>query len=109
MKLSDNLGMILLSIWLIASGALTLFNVNFPASDTILAVLAVAAGLLILLGGKRGRLRLSKNLNLGMLLLSIWLIVTGAITLFNVSFPASGTILAILAMATGLLLLLKRN
>jgi hypothetical protein len=50
MKLSDNLGMLLLGIWLILTGLLPLINLNFPASGTILALLAIAAGVLILLG-----------------------------------------------------------
>ena len=49
MKLTRNLGMLLLAIWLIATGALPLLNINFPASGTILALLAIAAGVLILL------------------------------------------------------------
>lgn len=104
MKLPDNLGIILLSIWLILTGLLPLLNINFPASGTILALLAVAAGVLLLLPLRRSRL--SKNL--GMLLLGVWLILTGLLSLLNFTFPASGTILALLAVAAGVLLLLRR-
>ena len=45
-----NLGMILLGIWLILTGLLPLLNVRISATvNTVLAVLAIAAGLLILL------------------------------------------------------------
>lgn len=41
------------------------------------------------------------NKNLGMLLLGIWLIVTGLIPLLNLSFSGLGTLMAILALAAG--------
>jgi FtsH-binding integral membrane protein len=104
MKSPNNLGIILLSIWLILSGLFPLLNINFPASGIILALLAIAAGVLLLLS-LRGT-KLSKNL--GMLLLGIWLILAGSLPLLNLNFPASGTILALLAVAAGVLLLLRR-
>jgi hypothetical protein len=45
-----NLGMVLLAIWLILTGLLPLLNVRVSTTvSTVLAVLAIAAGLLILL------------------------------------------------------------
>ena len=45
-----NLGMLLLGIWLILTGLLPLLSVRIsPTITTVLAVLAVAAGVLILL------------------------------------------------------------
>jgi len=45
-----NLGMVLLGIWLILTGLLPLLNVRVSSTITaVLAVLAIAAGLLILL------------------------------------------------------------
>ena len=45
-----NFGMILLAVWLILTGLLPLLNVRTtPTVNTVLAVLAIAAGLLILL------------------------------------------------------------
>jgi hypothetical protein len=46
--------------------------------------------------------------NLGMLLLAIWLIVYGAIVLLKINFSYSGEVMAILAIAAGILLLLRR-
>ena len=47
---TKNLGMLLLGIWLVATGALAFVHVNFANTGVILAALAVAAGILILLG-----------------------------------------------------------
>jgi len=45
-----NLGMLLLGIWLILTGLLPLLNVRVSSTmTTVLAVIAIAAGLLILL------------------------------------------------------------
>jgi len=45
-----NLGMILLAVWLILTGLLPLLNVRVSTTvNTVLAVLAIAAGLLILI------------------------------------------------------------
>jgi hypothetical protein len=49
MKMTKNLGMILLGAWLIATGLLQVVSIPIPAIGTILAVLAVAAGVLIVL------------------------------------------------------------
>jgi len=55
---------------------------------------------------------MAKNLkvfkNLGILLLSIWLILTGLLQLLSISIPGIGTIMALLAIAAGVLLLLNR-
>jgi hypothetical protein len=44
------LGILLLAIWLIATGLLPLTKVSVPRSATVLNVLAILAGVLILLG-----------------------------------------------------------
>ena len=50
MRLPKNLGMVLLGIWLIVTGLLQVVSIPVPAIGTILAVLAIAAGVLILIG-----------------------------------------------------------
>ncbi len=50
MKLTKNLGMLLLSIWLILTGLIALLSFNFQGLPLIMAILAIAAGVLILLG-----------------------------------------------------------
>jgi len=46
--------------------------------------------------------------NLGMLLLAAWLILTGLIPLLNLSFWGLGTVMAILAIASGVLIVVGR-
>lgn len=50
MKVTKNLGMLLLGIWLIATGLIPLLEVSFAGLGTVMAVLAIAAGALILVG-----------------------------------------------------------
>jgi hypothetical protein len=50
MNLPKNLGMVLLGIWLILEGLLKVVTVPIPAIGIISAVLAIAAGVLILMG-----------------------------------------------------------
>jgi hypothetical protein len=45
-----NLGMLLLGIWLILGGLMPLFNLSFSGVGIIMAILAIAAGVLILIG-----------------------------------------------------------
>ncbi len=47
--------------------------------------------------------------NLGMLLLAIWLILTGLISLFGLSFTGLNIVMGLLALAAGLLILLERG
>jgi len=50
MKITKNLGLLLLSIWLILSGLIALLKFDFAGLPLIMAILAIAAGVLILLG-----------------------------------------------------------
>jgi len=45
-----SLGMVLLAIWLILTGLLPFLNVRIPQAGSVMAVLAIAAGVLILVG-----------------------------------------------------------
>jgi hypothetical protein len=49
MKLTRNVGTILLAVWLIAHGLMVLLDLSFRGSGRIIALLAVASGVLILL------------------------------------------------------------
>ena len=49
MRLTKRLGFLLLGIWLILTGLIPLFHFNFSGLDIIMAILAIAAGVLILL------------------------------------------------------------
>ena len=50
MRLTRNLGMLLLAIWLILGGVMPLLKLSFSGASTIMAILAIAAGVLILIG-----------------------------------------------------------
>jgi hypothetical protein len=50
MKLSRNLGMLLLGIWLILGGLIPLLQISIPYFGTVMAILAIAAGICILIG-----------------------------------------------------------
>jgi len=50
MRLAKNLGMLLLAIWLILGGLMPLVNFSFSGVGTLMAILAIAAGVLILIG-----------------------------------------------------------
>jgi hypothetical protein len=50
MKLTKNVGMLLLAVWLILTGLVPLLNLGFSGLGTVMAILAIAAGLLILVG-----------------------------------------------------------
>ncbi len=49
-KPTNNLGLLLLAIWLILSGLIPLLNLTFSGLGTLMAILAIAAGALILIG-----------------------------------------------------------
>ncbi len=97
-------GFILLAIWLIAVGLIPLLGIQVPGGDLLLNLLAIAAGVLLLIGVRKIRLRSG----LGVLLLGVWLILTGLLPLVNLSFPGLEVVMAVLAVAAGILLLLKR-
>lgn len=50
MKITKNLGMLLLGILLIMTGLIPLLQLSFSGLGTAMAVLAIAAGALILVG-----------------------------------------------------------
>jgi hypothetical protein len=49
MKPTNKLGVILLSIWLILSGLIPLLKLTFEGVGIVMAILAIAAGALLLL------------------------------------------------------------
>ncbi len=51
MKFTKNIGMLLLSIWLIITGVVVLIPaIAFNGMGTLMAILAIAAGVFILIG-----------------------------------------------------------
>jgi hypothetical protein len=50
MKVSSSLGTVLLSIWLMLTGLISLIHLNFAGLGVIMAVIALVAGFLTLVG-----------------------------------------------------------
>ena len=50
MKGLRNIGFILLGIWLIAGGLIPLLHLSFSGMHNIMAIMAVAAGILVIIG-----------------------------------------------------------
>ena len=48
-KLAPQIGSIFLGLWLVAGGLVSLFHIHFAGSSVILAVLALAAGFMVLI------------------------------------------------------------
>ena len=95
---------LLLSIWLIARGVVAIFEIDFSGMEIIFGILAIAAGVLIIIGMKKG----TWSKHLGGFLLAIWLMIIGLIAVIELAFSGLPVILAILAIASGILLLLKK-
>ncbi len=96
-----NLGIKLLAAYLILTGVVGIFNLNSELVRIILSLLAIASGILILVN--KG-VKFTKRA--GAILLAIWLILNALVTLIGISFPFSVEIIAILAIASGIFLLL---
>ena len=104
MKITKNLGLILLAVWLILNTLVSLFGLSFNGLDIVLAILAISAGVAIIFNLRGGSLSGS----LGMILLGLWLLMKGLIPLLNFSFNGLDLVMAILALAAGVLILIKR-
>ena len=50
MKVTRNIGMLLLALWLVLTGLIPLLSLSFSGLGIVMAVLAIAAGILIALG-----------------------------------------------------------
>ena len=100
--ITKRVAMIVLSIWLIATGLLAVTGLTLPAASLILNLLAIGAGVLILMQGR------SWSEEIGMVLLGVWVLATGLLSLVSISFQGLGLILNLLAVAAGALILLGR-
>jgi hypothetical protein len=49
-RFTKNIGMLLLAIWLILYGLIALFSLSFDGLGVIMGLLAIAAGIFILIG-----------------------------------------------------------
>jgi hypothetical protein len=99
--LSKRIALIVLSVWLIATGLFSLADIGFSGMGLVLNLLAIAAGILILLQGDSWPARI------GMLLLGAWLVVKGLVALVGLSIQGIGLVLNVLAIAAGVLILME--
>ncbi len=104
MKIINNTGLVAMAIWLVMRGLVGLFQLKIQSMDLILSMVAIFAGVLLLL-----RIRdSSPTTNLGFLMLSIWFILTGLIPLLGVSFPELSFVMALLGLGAGVLILVAQ-
>ena len=97
-------GNILLGAWLIVTGLISLADLSFSGSYTVQALLAVAAGVLLILADWKAKL----SPRIADIILGIWLVVVGLIPLLDIRFSESHTVLGMLALAAGVLVLIRR-
>ena len=106
------IGWILLAIWLILTGLIALFGLTFNGLPLIMGILALAAGILLLIGDNwrrgGGRRGWKWDIGPGIILLAIWLILTGLISLFGLSFPGLPIVMGLLALIAGIVLFIRR-
>ena len=104
LKEFNPIGLLLLAIWLIVSGAVLIFDLSFNGLPIILGALVIAAGVFIIIGAKKKKIKDW----IGALLLAIYLILIGVVALLELSFNGLPIIMACLAIAAGVLLLIKK-
>lgn|SRR5512139_751423 len=97
-------GNILLGVWLIVTGLISLAGLSFRGSYTIQALLAIAAGALLILADWKVNL----SGRIADIILGIWLVVMGLIPLLDIRFRESHTVLGLLALGAGVLVLIRR-
>lgn len=102
MKISEQLAMVCLGAWLILFNLQNLLHRALPVVGPLLPVLAIVAGILILLSAK------GMNRSLGGILLACWLILKAAWPHLPIDFKGFSTVLHLLGFSAGVLLLLKR-
>lgn len=100
--LTKRIAMIVLGVWLTATGLFALANIGLPHQRLVLDLLAVAAGVLTLLQGR------TWSANVGMMVLGAWLVARGLLGVLPVGIQGIGLVLNLAAVVAGVLILLKR-
>ena len=96
------IGLILLSLWLIALGLGDLLKIYFPKEQKILPIINMSAGVFLVLcivKIKRGEI--------GLLFLGFWAVLQSSLFLFHYSFNHSNTVVHVLGIIAGVLLIFK--
>lgn len=100
MKTIESIGMLLLGIWLILFGLLVITGIKIPIN--LIYLLAIITGILLLVS----KARISGSI--GVILLGIWLVLKGLLPFINIEIPQVSIILSLLAICTGIFIILKR-
>ncbi len=98
-----SIGLLILGLWLILHSAADLFHISFPGKRVVFSLIALIAGIILLIEAMRMRLS-----DVGLTLLGLWLIIKGSMVAVPYDFPHSTLILAALAILTGVLLTIRR-
>lgn len=96
-------GLLLLSVWLLLDGTKTIFKFHFPYDQWVIPGFALLSGIVLLLNSLRNLFG-----NLGLSLLSIWLILFSTMKIFNYGYLHSDITLAVLGFVTAFFLLIKK-
>lgn len=97
--ISKRTGWILAAIYLILLGLSGVINFSFSGISIVMAILAIAAGVVFLIGWP------GFSHHIGFFLFCVWLILVGLALL--VSLGGLGVIIAIIAIASGILMILN--
>ena len=96
-------GLLLLSIWLFLDSSKALFKFHFPYQQWVTPGFALVSGVVLLLYSLRNLFG-----NLGLSLLSIWLVLFSTMEIFRYNFPSSDMTLAVLGFVTAFFLLIRK-
>jgi hypothetical protein len=108
MTINKNAGVVLLSIWLVLTGLIELIGLNFANLGQLMGLLALVAGVVIVLDSSNLLRGKKSNRRVGWILLGAWLILTGLLALVDMAFAGLTLLLGLLALAAGVLILLDR-
>ena len=97
---SSRIGWMIAAVYLIAKGLTSILSLSFTGMGVVLAILALAAGVLLLISG------LKIKGNIGYLLFFIWLVLVGLAGL--VSLGQIGMVIDIVALVAGILLIMNK-
>jgi hypothetical protein len=96
---------ILLGIWLILTGLVHLGGVSFAKSGVILPIIGILVGILFFIADRSEKL----VAQIGSVLLGAWLVAGGLVSLFHIHFAGSSAIIAVLAMAAGVVVMITQR
>ena len=99
------LATMLLGVWLILRGLIALADLSFQGSSTVLAILAVAAGALLVLADWGEKF----STHIADFVLGTWLILAGIVPLFDVHFRGSHAVLEVVGLLAGVLIILRKR